>query len=96
MCGMRSVAQRLLRIGSFLVGTLAFVAGDRPLGDLDADAVLAGLEGELIAGNVDDFADHAADGDDLIADFDAVTHLLRFLLALLFGDDHQEVEHSDD
>ena len=68
-----SVVQRLLGIGGLLVGALALVAGDRPLGDLDADAILAGLEGDLVSGDMDDLADHAADGDDLVADFDAVT-----------------------
>ncbi len=70
--------------------------GDAPLGDLDADPVLAGLKGDIVAGNVDDLAHHTADGDDVVTHGQGVAHFLGFFLALLLGADHQEVENGND
>lgn len=69
-----------------------------PLLDLDADAVLTGLEGDGILGDLDDLAGDAADGGDLFTKAEGIAHFLGFLFPLILRPDHDEVhedEHQD-
>lgn len=68
---------------------------DRPLGQLHADAVHAGLDDDVVALDVDDLTDDAADGRDLVAFLQRIAKVLFFLLFLLLGADDHEVEHRD-
>ena len=86
---MPSVAQRLLGIGGLLVGALALIAGDRPLGDLDADAVCAGLDDDAVFLHGTNGAQDAADGGHIIADLQAVAQFFRCLLLLVLRTDEQ-------
>ena len=68
---------------------------DAPLGDLDADAVLRGLEHDRRVVHLNDAADQTADGGEALALLEAVAHVFCLLFALVFRADDQEVEHRD-
>ena len=59
-----------LRLFFSLLGSYDAVGGDAPLGDLYADAILAGLKGHEIVVDLDYGADNAADGGDVGADLE--------------------------
>ena len=70
------------------------VGGHRPLGNFDPDLIGAGLDDQVVFLHVDNGANNAADGGDLVAGLHGRTHLLCFLLPLVFGADEHEVEHG--
>jgi len=67
----------------------------RPLGHLDADAVLARLKDDGRVVDLHDLTDHTADGGDAVALFQAAAHLLRLLFALVFRTNDEEIEDRD-
>ena len=79
----------------FFAGLIDAVCGNGPLGNLNADAIFAGLKGDQVAADINNLADHAADRRDLIADAEAIAHLFGFLFLLVFRADHEEIEDSD-
>ena len=80
-------------LGSFLFRCV--VGGNGKLRKLDADAVSSRFDDDGIVLDGDDVADDAADGRDVVADLQGITHLLGFFFALVFRADHKEVEHRD-
>ena len=82
----------LLLLGS---SSLSALAGHGPLGKLDADAISAGLDHDGVLLNSADGAGDTADGGNLITNGQRVTHILGFLLALVLGTDHEEVQHGE-
>ena len=62
--------------------------------ELDADAVSAGLQDELVLLDIDNNTGDTADGGDIIAGLDGRAHLLCFLLALVLGTDQHEVHQA--
>ena len=84
-------------LAALLRGSLFHRAGGlhRPLGHLDADAVLARLKDDGRVVDLHDLADHTADGGDAVALFQAAAHLLRLLFALVFRTDDEEIEDRD-
>jgi len=101
----------LFRFFCFLLGSLAIlrflgslrlgagVRGNGPLGNLDANLILAGLEGHAVVRNVDDFAHHTADRDDIVTDFQIGTHFIELFLLLVLRKDQEQVEddkHQND
>ena len=84
-------------LGSLRLG--AGVRGNGPLGNLDANLILAGLEGHAVVRNVDDFAHHTADRDDIVTDFQIGTHFIELFLLLVLRKDQEQVEddkHQND
>ena len=81
----------LLRLGRLLalfgVGLrlLAVVGGHGPLGQLHADAIVAGLDDDVLIRDLDNLSNNTADGRDLIALLQAAAHLLRLLFRLFSG-----------
>ena len=63
---------------------------DGPACQADLASVACGFDDDGVILNADDSADDAADGDDLICDFDVLTHLLNFFISLLLRTDQQE------
>ena len=55
----------------------------------------AGLDDDVVALDVDDLTDDAADGRDLIAHAQAFAHLSHGLLLLVLRPDQQEIEDTD-
>ena len=69
---------------------------DRALEQTDLGAVVAGFDQNGFVSDADDLADDAANGGDLVANREAVTHFVNFLFLLLLGADHEEIEeHAD-
>src|SRR5699024_1470916 len=83
----------LLGLGGGLVGGV--VGGHGPLGELDADLVGADLDDNILILHLDDIADHAADGGDIVAHLQAAAHIVHGLLLLVLGTNQEEIEHSD-
>ena len=84
-------------IGSLRLG--AGVRGNGPLSDLDANLILAGLEGHAVVRDVDDFAHHTADRDDIVTDFQIGTHFIELFLLLVLRKDQKQIEddkHQND
>ena len=70
-----------------------------PLGNLDANLILAGLEGHAVVRDVDDFAHHTADRDDIVTDFQIGTHFIELFLLLVLRKDQEQIEddkHQND
>ena len=101
----------LFRFFCFLLGSLAIlsflgslrlgagVRGNGPLGNLDANLILAGLEGHAVVRDVDDFAHHTADRDDIVTDFQIGTHFIELFLLLVLRKDQEQIEddkHQND
>ena len=78
-----------------LSGSLSALAGHSPLGELDTDAVSAGLDHDGVLLHGTDGTGDAADGSDLITDRQRIAHVLSFLLALVLGADHEEIQHAE-
>ena len=97
--GLRLLVLRLFlfRFFCFLLGSLAILSflgslrlgagirGNGPLGNLDANLILAGLEGHAVVRDVDDFAHHTADRDDIVTDFQIGTHFIELFFFLFSG-----------
>ena len=69
------------------------------LGDLDANLIFAGLEGHAVVRDVDDFAHHTADRDDIVTDFQIGTHFIELFLLLVLRKNQEQVEddkHQND
>ena len=62
---------------------------------LYADAVSAGLDDDGVLLHGADGAGDAANAGDLITHSQGVAQVLRFLLPLILGADHEEVEHGE-
>ena len=75
--------------------SLSALAGNSPLGKLDTDAVSASLDHDGVLLHGADGTGDTADGGDLIADRQRIAHVLSFLLALVLGTDHEEVQHGE-
>ena len=84
----------VLRVLGRLLSGLDAHVGHGPLGELDAHAVLAGIDHDGVVVHRDDLAYHTADGGDDITLLQAVPHFLSLLLPLVFGADHQEVHQN--
>ena len=76
-------------------GVRAGIGRNGPLRDLNANLILAGLEGDGIFRNRDDSSHKAADGDDLITGAKAFAHLVELFLFLVFGNDHENIENQN-
>ena len=78
-----------------LSSSLSALAGNGPLGELDADAVSASLDHDGVLLNSADGAGNTTDGGDLITNSQRIAHVLGFLLTLVLGADHEEVQHGE-
>ena len=77
------------------LGVLGEPGGDGLLGHLQTDAVSAGLDdnGAFLHGA--DGAGDAADGQHVVAHGQGAAQVVRFLLPLVLGADHEEIEHGE-
>ena len=65
------------------------------LENADLGTVAAGFENQSFILYADDLADNAADGRDLVAHLQSISHGSSFLFLLFLGTDHQEVEYCE-
>ena len=81
--------------GSSVFAGLGALVGDGPLGELDADAISAGLDHDGVFLYRADGAGDATDGGDFVAKLQAVAHSFNGLLLLVLRTDEQEIENGD-
>ena len=101
----------LFRFFCFLLGSLAIlrflgslrlgagVRGNGPLGNLNANLILAGLKGHAVVRDVDDLAHHTADRDDIVADLQTGAHFIELFLLLVLRKNQEQIEddkHQND
>ena len=79
-----------------LTGIQLFYAGNGRTAETDLGAVAAGFDDQriVLVGNGADDAHNAADGGDLIADFDRIAHSSVLFILTLLGQVHQN-DHKD-
>ena len=81
-------------LAALAVGRL-FDVVDRPLRDIDPGAVCADLDGESVVLDADYFAIDAADGQDVVADLQALSHLADLIVLLLLRTDEHKVHDRE-
>ena len=68
---------------------------DRALEDTDLGTCTAGLDNAGLILDAYDLTDDAADGGDLVANGEIISHVSGFLFLLLLGTDAEEIECND-
>ena len=69
-------------------------AADSALEDTDLGAVAAGLDNAGLVFDAYDLADNTADGGDLVANLEIVSHISNLFFLLLLRADSEEIENN--